>query len=281
MGYYDDIIFLDCGDYPEYRTLVSITPRKEPQWEFALHSRGNLILQRDRGRIQRFSTPVLFWRASNQYYRHGMPQNESRGHLYLVTSGSRAERGYQHLSKLYPNGSLVLDAESESYRKIFSAMHEIVHTVWLHDERQKHIAASKFENMIAEATEIYYRRQPNCEDNNKILMLADFIRANPIRNYDFQNVIARQFGMSYHSFRALFRRMTGTAPWQFVMKCRLHYAMELLNSTDLQVKEIADRCGFENPISFFRFFKKNVGVPPLHYRHHIHNDYSGDNVPNL
>lgn len=273
MGYYDDIIFLDCGEYPDYRTSVFITPRKEPQWEFALHTHGNLILQRDRGRIQRFSSPVLFWRAFNQYYRHGIPDGESRGHLYLVTSGSRAERAYQHLAKLFPEGFLLLEEESESFRKILAVMREILNTVWLNDEKQKHIAASGFETLIAEATRIYYSRRPDYADNNRMLKLADSIRANPIRDYDFQNVIAQQFGMSYHSFRVLFRKATGKAPRQFVMKCRLHYALELLNSTDLQVKEIADRCGFENPISFFRFFKKSVGVTPLHYRHHLHSDY--------
>lgn len=43
-------------------------------------------------------------------------------------------------------------------------------------------------------------------------------------------------------------------------------AKRLLQATDLNVSEIADRLGFSNSSFFGRYFKKNAGMTPLAFR---------------
>ncbi len=274
MSYYDDIIFLDCAEYPEYLSSVNIKPYKELHWEITMHTRGNLILRRESGKNICFSEPVVFWRSHEQHLYYGSRKNEARGHIYVVASGSRAERCFHHLMQLFPAGYIALGAMQESEARILELMRSIVDTIrWHRDEIHKTVATTHYEALIGELTRIYYQKKRNSPEDNRVQALAERIRANPLQEYDFKRIASVEFGMSYHTFRARFRKTIGKSPQQFFSKCRLHYAIELLNSTTLQVKEIADRCGFENPVSFHNFFKKKAGCSPLEYREHLHLDY--------
>ena len=48
----------------------------------------------------------------------------------------------------------------------------------------------------------------------------------------------------------------------FIRKLRLHKAKALLQSTELNVSEIAYGLGFTDPHYFSRAFKKEFGAPP-------------------
>ena len=53
---------------------------------------------------------------------------------------------------------------------------------------------------------------------------------------------------------------------QFIEGERLRRAQEFLVSTDLPIKEIAKRVGFENPYHFSTRFRKRLGKSPRQYR---------------
>jgi CheY-like chemotaxis protein len=48
---------------------------------------------------------------------------------------------------------------------------------------------------------------------------------------------------------------------------RLQFARELLESTALQVRQIADRVGYRNPGDFTRVFRRRCGLTPRGHRH--------------
>lgn len=78
--------------------------------------------------------------------------------------------------------------------------------------------------------------------------------------------VAEKLHMSYSWFRRLFREYTGFAPAQYVQELRIQYAKELLTNTNLSVKEVAFRCGFDNPEYFFLAFRKKTEYTPSRYR---------------
>ena len=85
------------------------------------------------------------------------------------------------------------------------------------------------------------------------------------REFDFSKY-ALEEGMSYSSFRRLFKKHTGLAPNQYLLDIKLRRAQTLLTTTSLRVQRIAADCGFENQYYFSRFFKQRTGFSPLHYR---------------
>lgn len=66
-------------------------------------------------------------------------------------------------------------------------------------------------------------------------------------------------------FRKL-KALTGLSPMRYVLKIRLHKAKKLLQSTALNVSEIAYDLGFTDPNYFSRAFSKEFGAPPSSLR---------------
>ncbi len=75
-----------------------------------------------------------------------------------------------------------------------------------------------------------------------------------------------KFNMSYSGLHAAFKRQTGYSIMNFFYMMKVQKACEHLNFTDLSVKEIGFKLGFNDPLYFSRFFKKNMGLSPSEYR---------------
>ncbi len=78
--------------------------------------------------------------------------------------------------------------------------------------------------------------------------------------------IAQQAFMSSAHFLRQFKREFGQTPYQYLTRCRLNAAKELLATTDLAITEIVFASGFGNRSAFSRLFKERCGVSPLEYR---------------
>ncbi|MGG6263434.1 helix-turn-helix domain-containing protein [Leptolyngbya sp. AN03gr2] len=68
--------------------------------------------------------------------------------------------------------------------------------------------------------------------------------------------------MSPFHFAHLFKESTGLAPHQFVIRCRVERAKELLLQSSLSIADIAAEVGFANQSHLTRHFKRIVGLTP-------------------
>lgn len=91
------------------------------------------------------------------------------------------------------------------------------------------------------------------------------IRESLENNISIQD-IASELGISYSSFRKLFKEYTGIAPSMYQQSLRLQRAKELLSTTDESIKEIAYRLNFESPDYFSSKFKMQTGMKPSEFR---------------
>jgi len=78
--------------------------------------------------------------------------------------------------------------------------------------------------------------------------------------------IAAIAGLSYSTFRKSFKLFTGLSPGQYIIHLRIREAKSLLYSSNLTIKEIADRSGFKSSYYFVRLFKEKVGLTPGNFR---------------
>ncbi|TVX92493.1 AraC family transcriptional regulator [Paenibacillus agilis] len=74
--------------------------------------------------------------------------------------------------------------------------------------------------------------------------------------------------LSPSRFSALFQQTVGTSPMDYLIQLRLTQAVHLLESTELKVIDIAERCGFRNLSNFNRLFKQHIGTSPSDVRQH-------------
>ena len=80
------------------------------------------------------------------------------------------------------------------------------------------------------------------------------------------NQIALAHSMSVPSLQRLFKKHLGISPAAYLLNLRLECAADLLLAENVSVKEIAWRCGFENPLYFSTVFRRYKGVSPRKYR---------------
>jgi AraC-like DNA-binding protein len=78
--------------------------------------------------------------------------------------------------------------------------------------------------------------------------------------------LAQAAHFSPAQFRRQFRTWTGLTPREYLHRYRLELARRLLETTDLPIAHIADRCGFESLSHFTRTFKNAFGISPARYR---------------
>jgi len=106
--------------------------------------------------------------------------------------------------------------------------------------------------------------------NNLVDTIVDFLIENldkPLKS----NEIAEEFNFSPSYLFALFKKSTGYSLIQFFNLKKVQKACEYLNYTELSIKEISHRVGFQDPLYFSRLFKKYMGSSPRSYKKDQHN----------
>ena len=78
--------------------------------------------------------------------------------------------------------------------------------------------------------------------------------------------LCRHFGIAKNRLYAIAHESFGMAVGDYIIKARIAEAKRLLTTTDLSVGEISQRVGIRDYNYFTKFFKMNVGMPPLRYR---------------
>jgi AraC family transcriptional regulator len=80
------------------------------------------------------------------------------------------------------------------------------------------------------------------------------------------NDMAKCAGYSRYHFTRLFKEHMGSSPQYFMNELRIRMAVRLLQTEQLSVKEIAQRCGFEDVSYFCKIFRKFQKVSPNEFR---------------
>jgi len=91
------------------------------------------------------------------------------------------------------------------------------------------------------------------------------IRESIDQNINIQK-LAFDLNIDYSLFRKMFKVYTGISPGQYHLSLRIRQAKDLLINTDLSIKEISYRLGFESIYYFSRIFKSKTGINPTEYK---------------
>jgi AraC family transcriptional regulator len=78
--------------------------------------------------------------------------------------------------------------------------------------------------------------------------------------------LAREVGLSQYHFVRAFKQSTGQSPHQYLLRCRLERAKEMLARTDDSIADIAARVGYDDPTQLARLFRMELDITPSAYR---------------
>ena len=102
-------------------------------------------------------------------------------------------------------------------------------------------------------------------ENEFLTRVIDFVN-DPLEQGGFgMEEMADHFSMSVSTLRRRLQDATGVAPKSYIQAIQMQRACHLLDS-GLQITDVAMQCGFSEPGSFTRTFKRVLGLTPTQYR---------------
>jgi transcriptional regulator GlxA family with amidase domain len=106
---------------------------------------------------------------------------------------------------------------------------------------------------------------PCCADDDPIASTLEWALENLDQPLRVEH-LARHSLLSPRTFARRFRSATGTTPMQWLARQRVLHAQRLLETTDLSVDGIAERCGFGTGTVLRAHFRRVTGTSPQSYR---------------
>ncbi len=100
---------------------------------------------------------------------------------------------------------------------------------------------------------------------NKLRQAMDYINDHLALDVSLK-AIADELKMSPYYFTSLFKQSTGLSAHQYVIRCRVKKAQQLLSQENLSIVEVCQEVGFESQSHFIKVFRKYVGMTPKTYR---------------
>ena len=186
------------------------------------------------------------------------PPGKMRDNFYIEAVGSRCDRfmaawgaecRWQRIPIRNPEQFVV---KLEEIRRLFSAG----------NPRNNFRIVLCFEEFAAMLAEESVNQEFSCRNFDKLLQN---ISRDPGRDWDF-SAEAASCGLTLRHWTRLFTASVGMPPYQFVIRCRVRLARELLANSSLNIKEVGAACGFDSPAEFSRFFRKHTSFAPGRYR---------------
>jgi len=103
---------------------------------------------------------------------------------------------------------------------------------------------------------------------------ANIVRLEPALHFMRQHLservtvsdLAERVHLSRSRFADVFTKTLGQTPLRYLAQLRLATAARLLNSSDQEIREVGQQCGYPDPFHFSRTFKAEYGMSPTEYR---------------
>ena len=106
--------------------------------------------------------------------------------------------------------------------------------------------------------------------------VVEFVRAEIIKgisdtSFSIKDCL-KKMPLNYDYIRKLFKKEIGVSPSEYLLKERMTLAGQLLSSgisnmfSHYSISQIAEACGYSEPLYFSRVFKKYYGVSPSEYK---------------
>lgn len=107
--------------------------------------------------------------------------------------------------------------------------------------------------------------EKNEQLNPYVNKALDYIKKNYWDDINVNSII-EHIGLNRSYFSNLFCKSMGITLQEYLSVFRLSRANELLDMTDESIEEIANNCGYNDPLVFSKAYKRKYGVTPTQHR---------------
>jgi AraC family transcriptional regulator len=128
------------------------------------------------------------------------------------------------------------------------------------------LISCKIQRILAELLNLSTGNLNNTSSNSSVINRSIYYIKNNFQNKIFLEDIANYVSISSFHFSRLFKKETSYSPYEYLIMIRLNYAKNLLQTSNLLIKEIAFECGFNSEANFVSTFRKHNNMSPRQFR---------------
>lgn len=107
--------------------------------------------------------------------------------------------------------------------------------------------------------------RPSTSATNTITQSVAFMKSKLDKPLKIKELASQQ-NLSVSRYSELFKQKTGLSPAKYFTEMKIQKSCQYLYFTDLSIKEICGKVGFDDPYYFSRMFKKLMGIAPSKYK---------------
>jgi AraC family transcriptional regulator, transcriptional activator of pobA len=186
---------------------------------------------------------LSFYQPKNTIAEHRWKKASSKN--YCEVEAARFKKLHAYLSTIFDEYSL----KQEGYVEAIKANLDLFFLEYIRQSRNPNSIAKSESGYIQERFEELVRLlETNIVSTKNVSEYADMLSLSP---YQLNSIVKTSVG----------KTVSDLINEQIVLEAKRH-----LIATDAQVKEIADRLGYEDPSYFIRFFRKHTGHSPDSFR---------------
>ncbi|TWO33445.1 AraC family transcriptional regulator [Seonamhaeicola sediminis] len=252
----------DLGYYPRAHHHYRMRKKGANQYIFiyCTKGKGEIYINDERTEVNPNQFFIIPKKVKHEYRAY---DNDPWSIYWFHFNGPLADKLYKRYestqTKNYKNIPFSID-RINSFEKIFN----LFNSTYL----ENHIEYANLLSLNFISNFIYHDFEYNIKSN------SDDTTVNSIIKYLLNNLdkkftldeIASKFNYSKSYLHTKFKAKTGYPLLVFFNLKKVQKACELLNYTDLSIKEISFKVGYEDPLYFSRIFKNFMEKSPRNYR---------------
>jgi AraC family transcriptional regulator of arabinose operon len=249
----NDFTFVTRGRFPHYQCMLD---RRQSMYGVYLIDAGGMTLAYEKHEYQLTDTWFWFIHPGIRYYYAPAPGFSHWSHRYVCITGSRVERWVMDgLLPMAPQPAAPIAEPAARMDALITAEFTASPLVKLQ-------TINRLESLLIE---LALARQAAVQTRHWLDDLLGELHTHYAHELDF-SALARTYGLSYRTLRRDFHAAMQMPLKQFVLMLRMQAACELLTTTDLPVKTIAERVGYRDLFGFSRQFRRSTALSPTEYR---------------
>lgn len=202
---------------------------------------------------------IIYSPHTPQHYHYHLSENPDIYWVHFV--GQFSER---ILNDLHLLTNRVLSAQtSNSITRIWFRM---IRELTLKQPGHELFVVSQLTEILTRLTRLM--APPNTTElrSQQIIMDAIEYISNELSKPLTVQELSRLLGVSVSWLNVKFKAYTGMPPMQYIITQKIAHAEHLLYTTDYPIAEIAQICGYDDPLYFSRLFHRHTKMSPREYR---------------
>ena len=264
-----------CIERDRLTSADSVHVHNYHQLTIVTHGNANLIVNNFSCKVNAGSVYVV-----SNYAPHHL---ESANNLEVVNILFNLDDLMQHAGSLQQNEGFrslfVIQASTSLYERpsnilklSYEGIQEILHLIDMMLEElnkdapgQDIVIQSYFMILITYLSRQFDVKDERNQDPYAFYLLIEHINQNFSQNYTLSD-LTRISSLNERLLRSMFMKKYHCSPMQYITHVKMEKAKYYLITSDMNITEIADACGYDDSNYFSRKFKQEFGVSPRDFK---------------